>query len=84
MQQKGDASSALVEIEQETIESIRMIGLPMAYHALGFRSRYEAAQGNIKTAFCCPLIIAVPAIWPRLLMSFAAITSFASMVTIPF
>lgn len=43
-----------------------------------------AAQGNIKTAFCCPLIIAVPAIWPRLLMSFAAITSFASMVTTPF
>ncbi len=43
MQQKGDASGALVEIEQETIESIRMIGLPMAYHALGRKGDSDAA-----------------------------------------
>lgn len=43
MLQKGDASGALVEIEQETIESIRMIGLPMAYHALGRKGDSDAA-----------------------------------------
>jgi TolB-like protein/Tfp pilus assembly protein PilF len=32
---KGDAAGALAETEQETIEVFRMIGLPMAYHALG-------------------------------------------------
>lgn len=34
---KGDAASALAEIEQEKTEVWRMIGLPMAYHALGAR-----------------------------------------------
>ena len=43
MLQKGDASGALVEIEQETIEPIRMIGLPMAYHALGRKGDSDAA-----------------------------------------
>ena len=43
MQQKGDASGALVEIEQETIESVRMIGLPMSYHALGRKGDSDAA-----------------------------------------
>jgi hypothetical protein len=43
MQQKGDASGALVEIEQETIESIRMVGLPMSYHALGRKGDSDAA-----------------------------------------
>ena len=43
MQQKGDASGALVEIEQETIESVRMIGLPMCYHALGRKGDSDAA-----------------------------------------
>ncbi len=44
MQQKGDAAGALAEIEQETIE-IRggMIGLPMAYHALGRKGDSDAA-----------------------------------------
>jgi adenylate cyclase len=32
---KGDATGALAEIEQETSEVLRRIGLPMAYHALG-------------------------------------------------
>jgi TolB-like protein len=34
---KGDAQGALAEIEQETSEVWKMIGLPMAYHALGAR-----------------------------------------------
>jgi TolB-like protein len=34
---KGDARGALAEIEQETSESWKMYGLPMAYYALGAR-----------------------------------------------
>jgi TolB-like protein/Flp pilus assembly protein TadD len=40
---KGDASGALAEMEQETSEGWRMIGLPMVYHALGGRSDSDAA-----------------------------------------
>jgi len=40
---KGDAQGALAEIEQETSENWKMIGLPMAYHALGRKSDSEAA-----------------------------------------
>ena len=40
---KGDASAALAEIEQETSEFWRMIGLPMAYHSLGRRAESDAA-----------------------------------------
>jgi TolB-like protein/Flp pilus assembly protein TadD len=40
---KGDAQGALVEIEQETSEAWRMIGLPMAYHALGRKADSDAA-----------------------------------------
>ena len=40
---KGDAAGALVEIEQETHEAFRMIGLPMAYHALGREADSDAA-----------------------------------------
>ena len=40
---KGDAPGALVEIEQETSELWRMIGLPMAYHALGRKADSDAA-----------------------------------------
>jgi TolB-like protein len=32
---KGDATAALAEIEQEKVELVRMIGLPMAYCTLG-------------------------------------------------
>jgi TolB-like protein/Flp pilus assembly protein TadD/class 3 adenylate cyclase len=40
---KGDAAAALAEIEQEKIEAYRMIGLPMAYCALGRKSDADAA-----------------------------------------
>jgi tetratricopeptide (TPR) repeat protein len=41
--QKGDAQGALAEIEQETSEMWKMIGLPMAYHALGRKADADAA-----------------------------------------
>jgi TolB-like protein/tetratricopeptide (TPR) repeat protein len=40
---KGDAASALAAIEQETSEPWRMIGLPMAYYALGRKADSDAA-----------------------------------------
>ena len=40
---KGDAQGALAEIEQETFEAFKMIGLPMAYHALGRNADSDAA-----------------------------------------
>ncbi len=40
---KGDAQGALSEIEQETSEVFKMIGLPMAYHALGRKADSDAA-----------------------------------------
>jgi TolB-like protein/Flp pilus assembly protein TadD len=40
---KGDAKGALAEIEQETSENWKMIGLPMAYHALGRKAESDAA-----------------------------------------
>jgi TolB-like protein/Tfp pilus assembly protein PilF len=40
---KGDAQGALEEIEQETSEVWKMIGLPMAYHALGRKADSDAA-----------------------------------------
>src|SRR5215469_4561307 len=40
---KGDATGALAEIEQEKSEGDRMIGLPMAYCALGRRADADAA-----------------------------------------
>src|SRR5213082_1831092 len=40
---KGDAKGALTEIEQETSEIYKMIGLPMAYHALGRKADSDAA-----------------------------------------
>ena len=40
---KGDGAGALAEIEQEPIEVNRMIGLPMAYHALGRNADSDAA-----------------------------------------
>jgi TolB-like protein/Flp pilus assembly protein TadD len=59
---KGDANGALAELEQEPVEVFRMIGLPMAYHALGRKAdsdaalaeliaKYEKAAGNI--AYVC-------------------------------
>src|SRR6185503_14111037 len=40
---KGDAPGALAETEQETSEAWKMIGLPMAYHALGLKADSDAA-----------------------------------------
>jgi TolB-like protein/lipoprotein NlpI len=40
---KGDANGALAEFKQEPVEVFRMIGLPMAYHALGRKAEFEAA-----------------------------------------
>src|SRR4029453_7599626 len=40
---KGDAKGALAEIEQETSDVWKMIGLPMAYHALGRKADSDAA-----------------------------------------
>jgi TolB-like protein/class 3 adenylate cyclase/Flp pilus assembly protein TadD len=40
---KGDAKGALAEIEQERSEIYKMIGLPMAYHALGRKADSDAA-----------------------------------------
>jgi TolB-like protein/Flp pilus assembly protein TadD len=40
---KGDAQGALAEIKQETSEAWKMIGLPMAYHALGRKADSDAA-----------------------------------------
>ena len=40
---KGDAQGALAEIEQETIELCRMVGLPMAHHALGRKADSDTA-----------------------------------------
>jgi tetratricopeptide (TPR) repeat protein len=40
---KGDAQGALAEIEQEPSENWKMIGLPMAYHALGRKADSDAA-----------------------------------------
>jgi len=40
---KGDAHGALAELEQETSEIYKMIGLPMAYHALGRKADSDAA-----------------------------------------
>ena len=40
---KGDGIGALAEIEQETSEAWKMIGLPMAYHALGRTAESDVA-----------------------------------------
>jgi TolB-like protein/Tfp pilus assembly protein PilF len=40
---KGDARRALAEIEQEKSEVWKMIGLPLAYHALGRKADSDAA-----------------------------------------
>jgi tetratricopeptide (TPR) repeat protein len=40
---KGDATAALTEFEQEKNEAYRMIGLPMAYCALGRKADSDAA-----------------------------------------
>ena len=41
--QKGDPKAALAEIQQEAEESTRLVGLSLAYHALGRHSESDAA-----------------------------------------
>ncbi|HEY6221588.1 MAG TPA: tetratricopeptide repeat protein, partial [Candidatus Eisenbacteria bacterium] len=40
---KGDAAGALLEIQKEATEPFKMMGLPMAYHALGRKADSDAA-----------------------------------------
>jgi tetratricopeptide (TPR) repeat protein len=47
LMQKGDAPAALAEIEQEKTEAWRMVGLPMAYCALGRRADADAALNAV-------------------------------------
>jgi adenylate cyclase len=48
---KGDAKGALAEIEQETSEIYKMIGLPMAYHALGRKADSDAALAALTAKY---------------------------------
>jgi TolB-like protein/Flp pilus assembly protein TadD len=48
---KGDAQGALSEIEQETSELWKMVGLPMAYHALGRKADSDAALAALITKY---------------------------------
>jgi hypothetical protein len=48
---KGDATAALAEIEQEKVEVLRMIGLPMAYCALGRKADADAALNALIAKF---------------------------------
>jgi TolB-like protein/Tfp pilus assembly protein PilF/predicted Ser/Thr protein kinase len=48
---KGDAAGALAEIEQEPNESWRMLGLPMAYHALGRKADCDTALAALITKY---------------------------------
>jgi TolB-like protein/Tfp pilus assembly protein PilF len=48
---KGDAPAALAEIEQEKREVWRLIGLPMAYHALGRKTESDAALATLIAKF---------------------------------
>jgi TolB-like protein/tetratricopeptide (TPR) repeat protein len=45
--QKGDAKAALAEIQQEPDEASRLIGLSMAYHALGQPVESDAALAEL-------------------------------------
>jgi tetratricopeptide (TPR) repeat protein len=44
---KGEAREALAEIQQEPDEPSRLIGLPMAYHALGQKAKSDAALDEL-------------------------------------
>ena len=48
---KGDAPTALTEIEQEEGEVLRLIGLSMAYHALGRKTESDATLGSLIAKF---------------------------------
>ena len=44
---KGNAPAALAEIEQEKSEIWRLVGLPMAYYALGRKAESDAALATL-------------------------------------
>ena len=44
---KGEAEAALAEMQQEPSEAWRMVGLPMAYHALGRGAESDAALAEL-------------------------------------
>ena len=48
---KGDARGALAQIEQEPSELWKMIGLPMAHHALGRKAESDAALAALITKY---------------------------------
>jgi TolB-like protein len=45
--QKGNASAALVEMQQETDEATRLVGLTMAHQALGQKAESDAALAEL-------------------------------------
>ena len=44
---KGDAQAALVEMQQEPVESWRLMGLSMAYHAMGQKAESDASLDEL-------------------------------------
>ena len=48
---KGEAPAVLTEIEQEKSDVYRLIGLPMAYHALGRKTESDAALAALIAKF---------------------------------
>jgi TolB-like protein/tetratricopeptide (TPR) repeat protein len=44
---KGDAKAALAEIQQEPVEGYRLLGLSMAYHALGRKAESDATLDEL-------------------------------------
>ena len=44
---KGDGNGALAEFQAEPLEVFSMIGLPMAYHALGRKAESDAALKEV-------------------------------------
>ena len=44
---QGDAEGALAEMRQEPVESYRLTGLSMAYHALGHKTESDAALNEL-------------------------------------
>ncbi|MEN8145838.1 MAG: hypothetical protein ABFS14_12915 [Gemmatimonadota bacterium] len=45
--QKGEPQAALAEVQQESLESFRLGGLALAYHALGRADESDAALGEL-------------------------------------
>ena len=58
--QKGDAKSALAEMQQEVLDGMRLVGLAMAHHVLGQKFESDAALAEVieKYAEGYPLSIA--------------------------